>query len=856
MPGTYIPSWEDPPITPGWDPTDPSDPGSAYVWIDLVSQDITATYGSTVTAAVVLKSATPVTLYLRLGSSVLPVAVTSTETRFSITAVVGTGFSFKVSTQSGDYSTLSVDIAGARADYGSTALPLYTTSTPDYTLSPTGLVTFAAAPTGALTWTGSFYGSTPYEIETPYSVEDLGLINFTQSADVMILVHPSIRPQWIGRYGDASWTLTAFDHKNGPFEDINTDIASLVTISAVTGLGKTVTAAKDIFTSDDLGKLFYLETKDAGTPWEAGKAVSAGNIRMAGGMYYEAKGNGTTGTLRPSHESDEASDGGVTWTYKNQGFGIGRISSYISTKQVTVDVKSDFNSSCIATGSYKWAKGPWSDGNGYPSVVTFHQQRLFFAGSASKPNTFWSSRTGSYQDFGTSNPIRDDDGIAFNLLSNQANTVNGLISLGSLLSLSEGGTFVIGSEEPMTPSALSAKLQGYRGASHLAPLGVGNAVVYIQAKGQNLRDLSYEFASNSYNGGDLNRFASHLVNGYQIDEWCYQPLNSIIWCVRDDGTLLGLTYMRDQEVLGWHRHDTLGGLFESVCCVSEGDEDSLYVSVLRGTHRYIERFASRNIQDIKDSFFVDCGLSFDGRNTTSTTITLSGGTNWDDTETINLAASAATFVYPATTDAGDQIVLEDSDGYVYRVTIVATTSTTAATGIPTRTIPAEFRNVAVSDWAWARDTFSGLSHLEGQTVAILADGCVHPQQVVASGAIHLDPPSVRVHAGLPIEADLETLDISIPNGETVMDKQKLIPAVRLMLQESGSVKAGRNEANLYSAKIQDTDSYDEPNKLFTGVAEVRIETDWNKTGGVLIRQDSPLPLTVLAILPEVEIGGA
>jgi hypothetical protein len=278
-------------------------------------------------------------------------------------------------------------------------------------------------------------------------------------------------------------------------------------------------------------------------------------------------------------------------------------------------------------------------------------------------------------------------------------------------------------------------------------------------------------------------------------------------------------------------------------------------SIPARTKRFVERMESRLLTDMKSAFFVDSGLSFDGRNTTATTLTLSGGTNWDETETIDLRASAAIFAYPATTDIGDQLVYEDTDtGSVYRLNIVGVTSTTEATATPDKPIPAVYR-VTRADWAWARDTFTGLDHLENQTVSVLADGFVQPQKVVTGGAISIAPPAVRVHVGLPIEADLETLDLSIPGIETLLPKNKAIHSVSFLVQETQTIKAGRDFTNLKESKGRTTENYDQPINLTTGKVKIVIPTNWDKTANVCMRVDNPVPVGVLAIIPEVTMGG-
>jgi hypothetical protein len=149
-----------------------------------------------------------------------------------------------------------------------------------------------------------------------------------------------------------------------------------------------------------------------------------------------------------------------------------------------------------------------------------------------------------------------------------------------------------------------------------------------------------------------------------------------------------------------------------------------------------------------------------------------------------------------------------------------------------------------------------LSHLEGKTVNVLADGHVAPQEVVASGAVALVQAATVVHIGLPIEADFETLDISAPTGETIRDKQKIVQAVRLLVEDSRGIFAGRDESNLVEYKQRAQEGYDDPVALLTGVADILIAATWSKEGRVFVRQSDPLPLSILAAIPEVTVGGA
>jgi len=300
---------------------------------------------------------------------------------------------------------------------------------------------------------------------------------------------------------------------------------------------------------------------------------------------------------------------------------------------------------------------------------------------------------------------------------------------------------------------------------------VGKQTLYLQEKGGKVRSLGYSFADDAFVGTDLTILSSHLFHGYEIVDWAYQEAPySCVWAVRDDGVLLGLTYLPEHEVAAWHRHDTDGEV-ESVCVVSEDGGDAVYLAVKRTfgetTKRFIERMDDRDWTDIEDAFFVDCGLTYSGA---------------------------------------------------------------------------------------AASTISGLDHLEGKTVSILADGFVHPQRTVSSGSITLDRAYSKVHVGLPFTSDIETLEVNAPNGN-ILDRAKIINSVGMIVEDTVTVWAGPDADNLREYKARSTEAYGAPTALHDGLIEIDTIATWSKQGRVFIRNSSPLPVSILAVIPDVTAGG-
>ena len=291
-----------------------------------------------------------------------------------------------------------------------------------------------------------------FELSTPYKEADLFDLKYTQSADVMTIVHTDYPPMELQRYDHDDWKLVSVETKNGPFEDINTDKAMKVYASASTGQ-ITLTSTHDIFGTEQIGKQFYLEQRDidAVPVWETDKTTNLNDQRRADSNYYRANSGGKTGTLRPSHTEGMSWDGwggdtGIQWEYLHSGFGIVKIETVSEDgKTATGKVISYIPSNAVGedNASHKWARAVWNDVDGYPSTVVYYQQRLFFAGSRAYPQTIWASRSGDYKDFGRNNPIQDDDRIIYTYAGRQVNEIRHLIDVGSLVALTSGGEYQI-----------------------------------------------------------------------------------------------------------------------------------------------------------------------------------------------------------------------------------------------------------------------------------------------------------------------------------------------------------------------------------------------------------------------------
>lgn len=589
----------------------------------------------------------------------------------------------------------------------------------------------------------------PYQISSPYQGADLFDLHYAQSADVITITHPGYATRELKRLGATNWLLTPLSF--GP----PTNAPTNVTVTATVANNQNLTTQKYVVTT---------VADDGVTESLPSAPVAANNNLTLAGNYNTIAWSPVGGNTRYNVYKLR---GGIYGYIGQVRAAPGSTTISIVDDNVVPDTTQSPPDNIIGVNT-----GPGD----YPATTTYHEQRRWFAGTDGKPQVLWATRTGTESNLTSSIPSRDDDGMELRIASGQYNRIRHLVALSDLIAFTAGGEFRIYSDgaPAITPTSVTIKPQGYAGASNVQPVVTTGSILYVQAQGSRVRELSYNWEANAYRSADASIMAPHRFNGFTITDLAYSRApDSICWAVRNDGVLLGMTYVPDQQVYGWHAHDT-DGAFESVCVVPENNEDVLYVVVRRtigaSQLRYIERLRTRIFTDPTDAFYVDSGLTYDG---------------------------------PPVT------------------------------------------------------TLSGLGHLEGKTVDILADGAVHPQRVVSGGAITLDYPASKVHVGLPMVSDLRTLPLVLEGAQAAgQGTAKNVNKVHLRVAQSSLVKAGPDFTRLreYPARAV-ADPYGSPPALRDGELTLSIDPSWNQDAGVCVRQDLPLPLMVLSMTLEVQTGG-
>lgn len=758
-----------------------------------------------------------------------------------------------------------------------------------------------------------------YRIVSPFTAADLPLVKYSQSADIMTMTHPSYAPQELTRTGHAAWAFTSVNIG----ADINapTGLTAALGGSAGSSLRSYVVTAVNADGQESIASLpasvaATSSPTDAYLEWTAVTGAVSYNIyksreaRTANSDGHVATDFGYIGTADAITYTDDpgtiSPDFSKTPPLARNPFAEGAITSipvtsggslYDRTSTFTVSggggtgaiIKAAINGSgaitniIIVDGGSGYSGSPtvvsagagsglttgqflFSDSTGLnPACNSFYQQRRVFGASNNAPETLWFSKTGDYDNFDVSFPLRDDDGITATLVSQQVNAIKSMIQMpGGLVCLTAGGAWQISggqAGQPLTPASINAQPQAHNGSTDLMPILINYNILYVQDRGNIVRDLSYNFYTNIYTGTDLTILSNHMFLGYEIVDWTWQeePFK-ILWTCRDDGAFLSLTYLREQEIFGWARHWTQGQM-TSTASIVEGEEVATYFVVereytvggVRKNYKFIERMASRVVPTKDESFFLDAAYQ--------TSLTYPNA---------SIGVSASIGVVTVTAIGATPFVVGDI-GKVFRAgrgkgIVTGYTSSSAITVTLTETILN--RNpvtlvpyiLDVNEWSMTatQTVISGLDHLEGRSVSVLGDGVVLGDETVVAGVITIDTASSLVLVGLPYYSRLQTLRVDLPGGSTVQDKRKNIPVLQARTAESvagpDSFKVGATFTELFSPQF-DAEGVPLSGQLGADV-DIRaiIGGGWDTKGQYCVQQNAPYPVSVLATIPEILVG--
>ena len=696
--------------------------------------------------------------------------------------------------------------------------------------------------------------SNAIEVSTVYLTAQVADIKFTQSADVMYLTHPLHPVQKITRTSHTAWTISEVAFLRGPMQDPNTTDTTL-TSNGRTGSGKTITASASTFVSTDVGRLIKLHDGFAKVTGFTSATVVTATVQENAEGRSELMPAYVASTIA-FYEGDPSSTGlehndritDTTGSFITQGFKVGQkatitgagtsgnnitsglivqVSADTILFSPSVDLVNEAAGQAITlngdlTADDNFSLGAFSTTTGHPAAVTFYEQRLVFGNTNAQPQTLFFSVGGSFEDF--ADGIDADDALTYTIGSNQVNVIRYLASGRVLIVGTSGGEFAVsasGSSVPLSPTNAQIKRQANYGSANIQPIQVGNVTMFVQRASRKIRELVYNFDTDSYQAPDLTVLAEHITDTGITDVAFQQEPDNIVWCVLTNGNLVGMTYRREEEVVGWHEH-IVGGRFGE-CTVTVSD----YANIAVGTTLTFTKSDGSTVTFTSEAAGSSSPASATGfrpntnNNTTADNIFTAINAHADFTVA---NPSAAIVVITETFDFGNDI--EDA----FFVDSGLTYSGSAATSI------------------------SGLNHLEGQTVSILANGATHPDKVVASGAISLDRSVTKAHIGLAYNSILQTMRVDAGGTEgTAQGKIKRIHDITLRLFNTAGISVGSSETEIDRIPFRSSANVmGSALPMFTGDKEVEFRGGFDNDGFIVIKQNQPLPATILAIFPRLQ----
>jgi hypothetical protein len=678
------------------------------------------------------------------------------------------------------------------------------------------------------TYTSGGVSNKVFELVTPYTTAQLFNLKFAQSADVMYITHPEHEVEKLSRTGHTAWTLTDVDFTNGPFQDANITTTTLTPSSASTG-SRDITASATTGINNDQG---WLAT-------DVGRQI-----------------------------------------HFNSGYAT--ITARTSSTVVVANVTTAFTNANAITA---WQLGAFSDTTGHPSCVTFFEQRLVFAGTTNQPQTVFFSKSGDYEnmDANIGGTIADDDAIIYTIASNQVNAIRFMTSTRTLIIGTAGGEFTVsggGTDSAVTPTNILIKKQSNHGSANVDAIAVGNATLFLQRAKRKIRELAYNFDVDGYIAPDMTILAEHISEGGLTQIAYQQEPNQIVYAVRGDGELVGLTYQREQQVSAWHRHIFGGRFGNATITVTD------YANIANGTRIVLTK------ADGTTTTFTSATSATSGKfhtttsnNQTATNLKTLIDANSDFTATVSSDVVTITETSPlstgfltvtslddsvrlAKTDEGkavcESVAVIPTDDTEYQVYVIVKRTINGATRRfveilnvfdfdQTDNTSFNFLDSALSYSGSAVSTISGLDHLEGQTVSILANGATHPDKTVSSGSITLDRSSTSVKVGLAYTSLLQTMRLNAgsQNG-TSQGKTKRIYDITVRMFETIGVEVGPDLSNLERIPFRSSaDLMDEGIPPFTGDKEVEFRGNYETDGFIFVRQTQPLPFTILSLYPRL-----
>ena len=668
-------------------------------------------------------------------------------------------------------------------------------------------------------------GTTPYEISTTYTAAQINEIEYVQSADILYLVHEAHPPRKLSRTGHTSWTISDVDFFDGPYDAANTSSTTMQP-SGTSG-NITITASSSVFVANDVGR----------------------SIRIKNGSDW----------------------------------GFAKITGYNSATNVNATVNADMPFAATSANA-DWRLGSFYIGN-YPTKATFFEERLFYAGTTQQPSTVFSSKSADFDKFSPTEKngdVSDDNALNFTLVSDQVNQITGLYGGKFLAIFTKNGAFNMSSgsaTQGITPTTIQVVNETNDGAADKKVSPASKSVLFIGKNKKRLREFAYNIDYDSFTTPDMTVLSEHL--GYGLFEECAfaNYPNNILWVRRNDGMLLGFTYYRDQDVTAWHTHSIAGT--SSGCTITvtdyaniaagktlkftKSDGSTVTFTSTTGTPGSNEFKTETNNNTTADNIYttINAHADFVVANPAANVVTVRE-TNpkgpmlkVESTDTVRLATTDATAakvksiaVIPGIDDAFDtlyMIVERTINGAVKQYVEFLEDDYREADG---HTESDQFYvDSGLTYTGSSTSTLSGLSHLEGEIVAVLNNGAVESRKTVSSGQITLSNATTKCHVGLPFTAELESVNVE-PKSQygTTQGKRGRIDKAIFRLFETPALKAGPASSSVEVVPFRTTTSTMSATKPKTGDYTFSMPAGYTTENKIYVKSDTVQACTISAIM--------
>ena len=652
-------------------------------------------------------------------------------------------------------------------------------------------------------------GGNPVEVATTYTGTEIADIKYAQYKNQMFLVHPNHKPAILTRNSDTSWSLT--------------DMVFNPSVSSVTSVSIQKLTAKDagsVVDYDDWQYAVSIENTDGneGLATKSNKITS--DVDLANQnikVTVTIPSNVPTGSKLIFYR-----------IFRGEFFFVYKMS--VTQGTTTYELK-DIGFQADTTRAIKEQfKG--FDSNNYPAAVGFWNQRLIFANTPKKPNAIYGSCVGVFDDFTNTVLNNSDEAFELELNSGTTDEITDLVPMDDLIIMTQSKIWrVVGT----SPSNMQAYIESYSGSSGIRPYVYKKSILYIDSSYNTVSNFIYSYELNGYVGQNLDTLCRDLMDGHTLESVSFRNTPyGILYAVRNDGVLLALTYLKEENIYAWHKHTT-DGQFLNVCSVDKQLYDQVYVIVQRGDKKYVELFMDHiNVdQGIDESWHLDCA----SRHVETTPYYA-----WEsEDETIIYTGSA-------TPSAGDTVysdLMQTSIGTV----------TSYADGIVTFD-DVEYDRYSDADGHKQVESVTGLSRFNGRKVSVMADGNEYENVSVTNGTIDLERPASNILVGLPYIGILEPIpvDIKFQNSGTTVGLNRRIGKATIRYFRTRGLWYGTAMKKLYQIKPYVYEDIGENIPLETNVLNVEVSDTYKTESSFMIVQKSPFPALVQSITMGMNYG--